>query len=98
MWPSLHIFKPGICPGREGGVSSFSCSLRDVRAPYDDDCVTGTCILLNPFDGAVVGKCIFRHLFQKLASCKESGIFTDMFINFIGLLENILTCVTNQQR
>lgn len=31
--------------------------------------------------------CIFRDLFQKLASCKESGVFTDVFINFTRLLE-----------
>lgn len=59
MWFSLYIFKLGICLGCEGGVSSFSCSLRDVRVFYDDDCVIGTCILLNFFDGVVVGKCTY---------------------------------------
>lgn len=44
-----------------------------------------TCVLLNLFEGAVVGNaCIFRHLFQKLASF---GAFTDVFINFTRLLE-----------
>lgn len=44
-----------------------------------------TCVLLNLFEGAVVGNaCIFRHLFQKLASF---GVFTDVFINFTRLLE-----------
>lgn len=69
-------------------MSSFSRLLRDVRALYYDDFVAGTCILLNPFCGAVIGNtCIFGYLFQKLTNCKESGIFTDVFINFTGLLE-----------
>lgn len=53
---------------------------------------------VKPIDRAVVGNaCIFRPLCQKLASCKEAGIFPDMFINFTELLENITACVTNQQ-
>lgn len=60
---------------------------------YYGDCVAGTCISLTPFfffsfSGAVVGNAyIFRRLFQKLTGCKESGVFSDMFINFTGLLE-----------
>ena len=75
-------------PRSEGVVSTFSCLLRVARALYYGDSVAGTCILLIfVFFRAVVGnECIFRHLFQKLASCKESGIFGGVFRNFTWLL------------
>lgn len=94
LWLRFHFFQPGICSRREGVLSAFLCSLRDARALRYGDGVAGTWRFVNPSlpppppPGAVVGKeCVFRHVFQKLAGCKEAGVFSCMCVRFTGLLE-----------